>query len=511
MWAQTNDFNGEVDSTFGTDGYLLTDIGGAMTSSHILAVKTGPDGKIYVAGSYEASNSDMLVARFNADGTLDNSFGGMGFVRIDPQIGADDGARAMDISADGKIVLAGSTSSGNGDYALVVLTSDGIPDTSFANSGYLIFGDTDDEESFRSVTFEPDGSILAGGLVRYTQSSADMTIIRTNADGTPKPTFGSNGIATFDFGTYEQIDQIVRTAPNRFYVVARIDGESEVMALSSTATLVNSWGTGGRTKIETGPNYENEVAQMKRGLNGTLLICGRGTRIVGTNNDSYMIRLNSSGEYDTTFGDMGVFIDDMGDGQSESFYDFELLDDGNMLMVGQMGLGGGINESWSMMITPAGQVNVSYGPLRPLYGYSQTRNPSQTFMARNGDGDVFIVNRTIGDGGPFKVGFLKLKTTTEPDPVGIWDKEVAGFEDALLYPNPTQGTAQLNLNLAQAGDLTITVTDLSGKVMTQQQLNHYAAGNHTISLPELAELQAGIYLVNATNGQSRTTLKLIKQ
>ena len=81
------------------------DFGGAR------ALVIQADGKIVAAGSsgsmYYAG--DYVLARFNPNGTLDTGFGTDGLVTTDINSGSDDYANAVTIQADGKIVLAGLT------------------------------------------------------------------------------------------------------------------------------------------------------------------------------------------------------------------------------------------------------------------------------------------------------------------------------------------------------------------------------------------------------------------
>src|SRR5207247_1649268 len=96
------------------------------------------DGKIVVAGySYNGSNDDFAVARYNTDGTLDTSFDGDGKLTT-PFGGSDDIGFAVAIQGDGKIVVVGRTFNGsNWDFAVARYNADGSLDTSFDGDGKL--------------------------------------------------------------------------------------------------------------------------------------------------------------------------------------------------------------------------------------------------------------------------------------------------------------------------------------------------------------------------------------
>ena len=100
-----------LDANFGTGGKTVTDFSGNPNSAYSVALA---DGKILVAGSLTsaAGDADFALARYNADGTLDTTFGNGGIVTTDFGSAADE-AYAMSVevisASTYKIVLAGTT------------------------------------------------------------------------------------------------------------------------------------------------------------------------------------------------------------------------------------------------------------------------------------------------------------------------------------------------------------------------------------------------------------------
>jgi uncharacterized delta-60 repeat protein len=134
------DVRGVLDPTFGVGGRVRTDFGGRFDEA--LAVAVDPDGRIVVAGaSSDATGADMAVARYQPDGTLDASFDGDGLALVD--LGGESTARAVAVH-DGKVVLAGRVDQpfGTGccvsDFALARLTTEGAPDASFGGDGRVV-------------------------------------------------------------------------------------------------------------------------------------------------------------------------------------------------------------------------------------------------------------------------------------------------------------------------------------------------------------------------------------
>src|SRR5262249_53355575 len=122
---------GRRDPSFG-DGGVVTTAVGSNDSANAVAVQA--DGKIVVAGTTTATTADFLVARYNADGTPDTSFvAGVGYVAID--FGSADGAVGVAVQPDGKIVVAGTTSPSVRLFALAPLDAGGALDTTFGVGG----------------------------------------------------------------------------------------------------------------------------------------------------------------------------------------------------------------------------------------------------------------------------------------------------------------------------------------------------------------------------------------
>jgi uncharacterized delta-60 repeat protein len=169
--------DGSLDQSFGTDGISRRD--GALW----LAVSVQPDGRIVVAGDEE-------LVRYNPDGSLDESFG-TGGVSTRPETTWT----ALMVQDDGRIVVTGSRVVSCGLYSceteatLARYNPDGSADPTFGSGGAVT--DTDGSRpTWRALSIQPDGKIVAAGS-EYPGS----TIARYEPDGTPDATFGTGGVA----------------------------------------------------------------------------------------------------------------------------------------------------------------------------------------------------------------------------------------------------------------------------------------------------------------------------
>ena len=168
---------GALDSSFGNGGFVTTDF--APASEGAGAVLVQRDGKIVAAGFANiGGDDDFAVARYTATGALDSNFSGDG--KITFGFGGDDVARDIAQQDDGKLVLAGANSGFDSDFALARLNINGTLDSSFDSDGKVSTGFGDLTEKADRVAIQPDGKIVATGsgftassrLARYLSNGA---------------------------------------------------------------------------------------------------------------------------------------------------------------------------------------------------------------------------------------------------------------------------------------------------------------------------------------------------
>lgn len=183
--------NGTVDTTFGTAGTVTYNFNAFFGSDQAQAVLIQPDGKIVVAG--DASFIDFALARFNANGSVDASFGTNGQVLTD--FGMYESINSIARQADGKLVVAGTRdNSSNVSFALARYNTNGTLDTTFGLNGKLTtdFGDFSNDRA-RAVVVQTDGKIVAGGTSGPGFGSGSFAIARYADTNTSQTTFSISG------------------------------------------------------------------------------------------------------------------------------------------------------------------------------------------------------------------------------------------------------------------------------------------------------------------------------
>ncbi|TAL42846.1 MAG: hypothetical protein EPN89_16885 [Methylovulum sp.] len=211
--------NGTLDSSFGSNGIATTTVGSYDGVSYALqsearSVALQDDGKILVTGR---SNTDFALVRYNENGSLDTSFSGDGIVTTD--FGYYDQGNSVTIQANGKILVAGTSWNGiNSDFALVRYNPDGSLDTSFSGDGKVTTGFIADDFG-QSVTLQADGKILVTG-----SSNGNFALARYNPNGSLDTSFSDDGKVTTSFGS---------SGANGYSVIVQTDGKILVAGSSS--------------------------------------------------------------------------------------------------------------------------------------------------------------------------------------------------------------------------------------------------------------------------------------
>ncbi len=283
---------GALDNTFGGDGVVVSALAAGENRDNALAVALQPDGKIVAAGGIRMgagnTNNDMVVARYNAEGTLDSSFGGDGVVTTAVAPGTrQDAAIGVAIQPDGKIVVGGQADMGPGagrhNFAFVRYNADGTLDATFGGDGIVTTAVAvgDGFDTAWALTLLPEGKILGVGNALMASGLFEIALARYNPDGSLDATFDGDGIAT---------------APLE-------EGDADVWAV-----VIDDL--------------------------GRIIVAGDA---VGADFfDSWVARFDSSGMLDSSFGDEGIVVTPTApDGGYDAFYEVGLDKTGKIVASGE--------------------------------------------------------------------------------------------------------------------------------------------------------------------------------
>jgi uncharacterized delta-60 repeat protein len=323
--------NGTLDKTFSPPDGLervgsqpgVKDTGGSVV---VL-----PDESIVVTGQGN-STKDFFTEQLNPDGSKNETFakatGGASTV----DFGGEESANDMVRQPDGKLVIVGSTSTDGGDFAIARLNADGSLDTSFGSGGKqtVNFGGVDAAEK---VALTAEGKIVVigeGGSVN------DMAITRLNSDGSIDTSFGSFGEELVNFGGTEQARSVAIQSDGKIVVEGSTDavngGDLAVARLNPNGGLDSSFNGNGKVTLDYGASKDDGTAVAIQ-QNGRIVVMGNGD----PNHDFVLTRLNADGTIDSTFGTGGTATVDYGGFEFDG--DAVLQPDGNIVMVGSTDVG----------------------------------------------------------------------------------------------------------------------------------------------------------------------------
>jgi uncharacterized delta-60 repeat protein/uncharacterized repeat protein (TIGR01451 family) len=381
-WALTrHNADGTPDTTFGVGGTVTTPINNmnpGLQWSEANAVALQPDGKIVVAGYSWRDYEDccwFTVARYNSDGSLDNSFSGDG--RYFADIAGPTEARDVAIDPAGRIVAAGYS---GGDMAVLRLNGDGTPDTTFGGDGTVTANPAgpvlQEGGDGRALALQPDGKIVVGGEVGTTRF--DFALMRFNTDGSVDTGFDGDGIVRTDFGDYESVEGLALQSDGK--IVAA--GGNSLARYNPNGSLDTTFDGDGKV-VTSGIGVWDVTLQPG---DGRIVLAGGG----GSGSDFAVRRYNPDGSQDSGFGTGGVATADFGGGDFAR--GVALQPDGKIVAAGRGGpdndfalarfQGGGSAPppppaGVDLSVTKAGPTTVSIGD-RATYTVTVTNNSTTT-------------------------------------------------------------------------------------------------------------------------------------
>jgi uncharacterized delta-60 repeat protein len=325
--------NGALDTSFGGSGVVglpAADLAGIDTlSQESLAVQS--DGKIVVAaqssnGGYPNFNLpvDVLLLRYNVNGTLDTTFGTNGVVRAQHRNDSPTPS-GVAVDADGKIVVSVQTVANGPQYLIERYNSNGTLDTSFGNQGIAsspiqkvqLTGQI--QNDVLAPVILSDGKILVlSSAYNADRTAADIAMVRYNHDGSVDSSFGGTGTVTIDFKQYDEAKAVVLEADGKILVLGSSGDfpnglfgggapvpETFVMRFLANGSVDTSFGTNGTASLSLVSDSPDAFSDLyllnglQVGSDGKILVSG--TAVHNTDGrDFALVRLNADGSLDST-------------------------------------------------------------------------------------------------------------------------------------------------------------------------------------------------------------------
>jgi uncharacterized delta-60 repeat protein/CSLREA domain-containing protein len=330
--------NGTLDNTFNGNGISVSVVG----TSNALAIQ--PDGKIVVVGhNGDPANIEFKVARFNPNGTLDNTFDGDGVV-VTPIGSGTDAAYSVAIQTDGKIVVSGRSDSNPvfvTTWAVVRYNPNGSLDNTFDNDG-IIIPPSRGNAITDALAIQTDGKIVIAHN-NYNGSAYILEVLRYNTDGSPDTNFGSGGVIRTTVGTnVEQVSVAIQTNGRIVAACSSFTSNSAgydfwVVRYNGNGSLDTTFGSSGLVVTPIGSGNSFDVPRsVAIQANGKIVVGGKSQN--GTNNNFAVVRYNPNGSLDSRWGIGGIVNTDLG-GSAEAIYAVAIQLNGGIVAAGESDVG----------------------------------------------------------------------------------------------------------------------------------------------------------------------------
>jgi uncharacterized delta-60 repeat protein len=241
--ARLNGGNGQRDGTFNVDGRVTVSFGGDIATAFGARQLADQSHILVVGGAYTVpgvTNADFALAKFDANGNLDPSFGVGGKTTFAFDVGGGKNDAAFDFVElpSGALFVCGTVDANtpsNSDFGCMRFLANGTPDPAFAPVliPFDLGGDLADI-GYR-MTQDALGRLLVVGLADGPLGDIDFAMARLFPDGTLDASFGVGGTAIYTSSVPPAPDRVngatgVLIEPDGRIVVAGLadsDGSSD--------------------------------------------------------------------------------------------------------------------------------------------------------------------------------------------------------------------------------------------------------------------------------------------
>jgi uncharacterized delta-60 repeat protein len=391
---------GQLDPTFANKGIYATSTG--KSSGNAISIQS--NGKIVVAGvglttSQPPELADTLF-RLNTNGTLDTSFGSAGVDNLEPPGATALGFYGVAIQSDGKIVALAETYNG---VMVARVETNGTLDTSFGSGGFtatlpVAVGAYNTFPS--ALTMQPDGKIIvvAGQL-------NPSVMVRFDTNGQLDTAFGASGVANLAFPSPTQV---AVQSNGKILVTSGVDGAGAPTPSQQAGTIVR-YNSNGRIDKAFGSEGIASCLPSASALllrsDGKIVVAGGTASKVNPPPAAGdigfgLVRFNTNGNMDKTFGTKGVAITDFGATAPESAsFALAVQSNGDIVAAGTAGViaSGVFTSSFGLSrYTSAGILDPTFGTggeVITTLGSGQVSSVSA--LAIQSDGKIVAVGTSV--------------------------------------------------------------------------------------------------------------------
>jgi uncharacterized delta-60 repeat protein len=467
---------GDLDPTFNGTGTVVTPI--VSTDAEATAVVRQTDGKLVAAGFARVpvvgnpDNLDFAVVRYDESGTPDPSFGGTGIVTTAIRPG-DDQAQAVIQQTDGKLVVAGlsydGTSFNDSTITIVRYLDNGTPDPAFGGgTGKVTTAVGPDFDAALALIQQTDLKLVVAGY-----SGSDLALVRYETDGSLDMGFNGTGKVTTTVGAIQTVAKAIlqQASDDKLVVAGSADGKVLLARYGTTGTLDGTF-DGGTVTATVGTDVAEARAIVQQASDGKLVVAGVSAN--ASNTDFMLLRYGLDGMPDGTFGTAGVVTTPVGTGDDAAFALAE-QDDGALVAAGSSHNGTNLDFALVRYDT-GGTPDATFGSGGKVITPIGTGNDAAAALLIQPNGGIVAAGRALSGG---SVGFALARylslsgTTTSTSTVTTTSSTtVTTSSSTTVLPTTTTSSTVTTTSLAGTtstttfGVTTTTSTTLGGATTT---------------------------------------------
>jgi len=487
-----------LDTCFAENGIAVNDLGTNL--EYNLSIHLQDDGKILGAGfANNGGPNNFFATRYNPDGSIDEGYGLNGNILI-----PNGGAEAATIQVDNKLLLSGffgESLLSSTAFALIRLTSSGSLDTAFGANGFVSTEFGDYEHRGAGVIVQPDGKIVQSG----TLSGLDrkFVLMRFEEDGTPDLEFGSDGAVTTEVDEFGQLYTLAMQDDGKLIAAGRlrhsVTMDFVMIRYNSDGAIDSTFGTNGFVFTDTEDDDEN-VAHIRILSDGKILMTGR---IDNPERDFWIIRFNPNGSLDSSFGSDGMTRTDLGHDEFSTLV--VPRSNGKIVVAGPVFFSNGEGGIGVVQYDENGLVDMSFGNNGSLITTFDASYPFCWWGQEQPDGKVLISGSLDqAENPPYDRNLLLIRYSTEG--CGLTniidtDEDVELFN---FYPNPAENRLTINCNQRfNMGNTNLSIYDATGNLVSLHPITAEATNL------DLTNLKSGLYLLKMKDDSHLSIKKLV--
>ena len=373
------------------------------------------------AGGYmtrQTGEKEAVVLAIDKNGELVTSFDtdGIAIYDIDGNSGAGNGGdQVTGIQYEpikNEIMLSGTTGVPNAEHVFTarVISSTGLLDDTYGESGVSILSDINAKQIVNTTSIDSNDTLWVAGIDDDTNAKPFIGAITDQASLFTN--FNSTGYLTVDEISEASNDksmkliQLSNGAQAGKYMLASTAETNGVIKLvltrfTSTGAIDTSFSKTGHKEIAIELNSQHvALAELN---NGNLLLAG--TKKTTNGSQGFVAKVDQDGSLDTTFATDGIYITNIENTEALTLSDIAITNSNNIVAVGTATQSGNA-QSFAMMLTAQGVLATSFGTEGVLLGLTG-EDFSKIHIDNN---EIFIAGKLV-TGADSALIALKLNLT----------------------------------------------------------------------------------------------------